>query len=291
MDMHEANRRYWDGAATGWKELRERDGLWRQCPGNPELAFSGAAFDLIRSFCGCLEGKRALVLGSGDNYAAFGLAGLGATVTSTDISQRQLDVAHERSRQLDLQIEFVRADAADLSDVLSASFDLVCSTNGFFVWIAELALVFASVMRVLRPGGHYIFYDIHPFQRPWANDVGETAMVKPYWDVGPGPDPAEGTYQFAWTLADLLNPLVDSGLVLNRIVESPAASSRSWQDYSYEPATDDTLNDWRRNPRAGLPVWLTVCAAKPYSPRDLWPRGRGSALSRPESRGRARRNL
>ena len=280
MDMHDANRRYWDRAAIGWKELRDRDGLWLQCASKPELAFSGAVFDLIKSFCGSLKGKRALVRGSGDNYAAFALAGLGATVMSTDISQRQLDVAHKRSQQLGLRIEFVRADAADLSSMSSSSFDLVCSTNGFFVWIADLAQVFASVMRVLRSGGHYIFYDIHPFQGPWANDVGKTVMVHPYWEVGPRPDPAEGTYQFTWTLADLLNPLVDSGLMLKRIVESPASSSRFWQDNSYQPDTDNSLNDWRRNPRAGLPVWLTVCAGKPYSPRDLWPRGRGASSSR-----------
>ncbi len=143
------------------------------------------------------------------------------------------------------------------------AFDLVFSSNGFFVWIAELANVFASVQRVLKPGGHYIFYDIHPFQRPWADETGSLVMAQPYGVVGPQPDPQDGTYQFTWTLADLLNSLCASGLVLRRLVESPAGSARFWQDYAYEPSTDNSLNEWRKNPRAGLPVWLSVSAQKP----------------------------
>jgi SAM-dependent methyltransferase len=262
IDMHEANRRHWDGAASDWKDLRDRDELWRQCPTHPELAFAGQALEMIRSFCGDLAGKEACVIGSGDNYAAFALAGLGARVTSTDISKRQLDVGRDRAQELGLQITFVRADAAGLAPLRGEAFDLVCSTNGFFVWIAKPARVFAAVHRVLKPGGLYIFYDIHPFQRPWKDDLTRIAMARPYGAVGPWPDAESGTYEFTWTLADLLNPLVESGLALQRIAESPAADSRFWQDHSYEPGTDDALMDWQQNPRAGLPVWLTVCAQK-----------------------------
>ena len=87
-------------------------------------------------------------------------------------------------------------------------------------------------------------------------------MVQPYWEVGPHPKSDGGTHQFTWSLADLLNPLVDSGLMIRRIAESPASTSRFWQDYTYEAGTNDELLDWRSNPRAGLPVWLAVCAAK-----------------------------
>ncbi len=217
IDRHEANRRYWDRLSDDWKALRERDGLWRHCPEHPELAFQGAALNLIRTFCGGLHGQHALVIGSGDNYAAFALAGLGVSVTSTDISQRQLDVARQRSIELGLEIEFIRADAAELNGIPGDSFDLAFSSNGFFVWIAEPSQVFASIQRVLKPGGHYIFYDIHPFQRPWADETGSLVMAQPYGVVGPRPDPQDGTFQFTWTLADLLNPLCDSGLVLRRI--------------------------------------------------------------------------
>jgi 2-polyprenyl-3-methyl-5-hydroxy-6-metoxy-1,4-benzoquinol methylase len=55
-----------------------------------EVAFVGRALELIRAYCRDLAGREVCVIGSGDNYAAFALAGLGARVTSTDVSEQQL---------------------------------------------------------------------------------------------------------------------------------------------------------------------------------------------------------
>ena len=225
-DAHRASQRYWDDLASDWQELRDRDGLWRRCAQEPELAFEGGVLTLIRTYCGHLAGKRVCVIGSGDNYAAFALAGLGARVTSTDISQRQLDIAQDRAGQLGIDIDFVTADAADVAPLPNDTYDLVCSTNGFFVWISQPARVFAAVQRVLKPGGIYIFYDVHPFQRPWQDQVQPMKMATSYWDTGPYTD-NEGTSEFNWTLADLVNPLAGAGLVLENIVESPRRGSSS----------------------------------------------------------------
>ena len=100
---HETNRQHWDRAAERWRGLRDRDGLWRRCHIEPELAFEGGAFDEIRTAFPGLEGRAVLVVGSGDYYVAFALAGCGAEVTSVDISQRQLDVAAERADELGLR--------------------------------------------------------------------------------------------------------------------------------------------------------------------------------------------
>ena len=124
-EMHETNRKHWDSAAPGWRQLRDRDQLWRKCPEQPDLAFDGGTLDLIREFLGDLVGKRVCVIGSGDNYAAFALAGMGAIVTSTDISEQQLRVAAHKAEILGLNIRFVRADATDLVSIGDAEFDLV----------------------------------------------------------------------------------------------------------------------------------------------------------------------
>ena len=259
---HEGNRRNWNANAASWKAERDRDGLWRRCPCEPDLAFEGEALALIRACVPDLAGKQACVIGSGDNYAAFALAGLGMSVTSVDISENQLTNARERAEDLGLEMDFVRSDAAELDAVTDASFDLVCSTNGFFVWIDDLPGVFRQVCRIRRSGGHYVFYDIHPFQHPWKSQVKPLEMEKDYWTTGPFEDEKHGTCEYNWTLSDLLNPLLDAGLQLVRIAESPPSDCRHWEGYSYEPGSDPSLLDWRRNPRAGLPVWLTVAAAK-----------------------------
>jgi SAM-dependent methyltransferase len=263
--MHEANRRHWDASAAGWRELRDRDQLWRRCHLEPTLAFDGAALAMIHEFVGSLAGKRACVIGSGDNYAAFALAGMGAAVTSTDISGAQLRVAAGRAAELGLEIAFTRCDAADLQALDSRTFDLVCSTNGFLVWIADPARVFSEVHRVLREGGYYILYDIHPFLRPWKDQITPIEMEKPYTDTGPFEyEGAEGpAYEFNWTLSDILNPLLGSGLVLRKMAESSASDPRFWEGDAYLPGTDRDLLDWRCNPRAGLPVWLTLAAQRP----------------------------
>ena len=263
-DMHEANRRHWDASSRSWRELRDRDQGWRKCTQQPALAFAGTALELINEFVGELPGKRVCVIGSGDNYAALALAGQGAIVTSTDISEQQLAIAAERADALGLDIRFVRCDAAGLKPLPDAEYDLVCSTNGFLVWIAELGRVFEAVHRVLKPGGHYVLYDIHPFLRPWKDQMA-IEMDKPYFDTGPivSGEPGQRTYEFHWMLSDILNAMLGAGLDLRRMTERPAKDARFWQDFSYEPGTDESLLYWHKNPRAGLPVWLTLAARKP----------------------------
>jgi hypothetical protein len=70
-------------------------------------------------------------------------------------------------------------------------------------------------------------------------------------------------YEFDWALGDHINPLLASGLQLRQMAESSARDSRFWQGFDYLPGTDERLLDWCSNPRAGLPVWLTVAARKP----------------------------
>jgi ubiquinone/menaquinone biosynthesis C-methylase UbiE len=219
---------------------------------------------LIRQFVGDLHGKQVCVIGSGDNYAAFALAGMGAAVTSTDIAAQQLEIARGRAEALGLRIEFIRADAASLDGIENDRFDLVCSSNGFFVWIPEPGAVFGAVHRVLKPGGYYIFYDIHPFLRPWKDQISPLEMEKPYAATGPFEEEGyeDKNYQFHWQLSDLVNPILTSKLVLRRLCESEAKDTRFWEGYAYTPGEDETLLDWQNNPRAGLPAWLTVAAQK-----------------------------
>ena len=226
--------------------------------------------EMIQDLAGELAGKRVCVIGSGDNYAAFALSGMGATVTSTDISEQQLAAAEKRAMVLGLDIAFVRCDAADLTPFGDNTFDLVCSTNGFFVWIADLAPVFTAVRRVLKEGGYYVFYDVHPFQRPWKDQKTPIEMEKPYSETGPfvSRESGDPVYEFHWTLSDIVSPLLAAGLVLKKIQENPARDSRFWEcGFSYLPGTDASLLDWFSNPCAGLPVWLTVAVEKPLRAR------------------------
>ncbi len=262
-EIHELNRRHWEATAPEWKRLRDEDGGWRRCAHEPQLAFDGKALETVQQFIGELRGKKVCIVASGDNYIAFALAGLGAEVTSVDICAQQLEDASSRAAELGLQIRFLQADAADLHVLEDSNFDLVCSSNGFFVWVADLQLVYSEIARILKPGGVYIFYDVHPFQRPWKDQVQPLEMVKSYWSRDSLESDCNKIFvTFHWTLADILNALIESGLTIRKVIESAAADSRFWLGPSYGTGEDDTLLDWKYNPRTGLPVWLTVAAMK-----------------------------
>ena len=143
----------------------------------------------------------------------------------------------------------------DLKPLCDRKFDLVCSTNGFFVWIADLRAVFEEIFRILKPGGHYVFYDVHPFQRPWKDGNRSIEVGKPYWQTGPLRDEKEGTFEFNWTLGELMNPLADTGFVLGRILERPAEDSSSWEGSSYTPGKNDGVARLEGEPQ-GSPAVL-----------------------------------
>ena len=98
--IHETNRKYWDAASERWAKGADSRGLWRRCPNEPQLVLCHKELEHL----GDLSNRRVCVLGSGDNQVVFALAGLGAAVTSVDISQNQLDIAERRSTELDLCI-------------------------------------------------------------------------------------------------------------------------------------------------------------------------------------------
>ena len=263
--ISQSNQSYWDALASSWQSLRDQDQLWRKCPQQPELAFEGEALLLIHKFVGSLQGRQVLVIGSGDNYVAFTLAELGAQVTSSDISSRQLDVARQRAGQLGLKIEFVHADAANLEGIQDNSFDLVCSSNGFLSGL-PIRVRFSEKCSECSSLAGSVFSTISiPLCAPGKNLLSPLAMEKPYSETGPleEQDNGETSYKFHWRLSDLFNPMFDAGLVLRQIAESPAKDARFWEGHAYTPGHDQSLLDWHINPRAGLPVWLTVAACKP----------------------------
>ena len=111
--FHESNRRGWDARAADWQDRPEVAEAWRRCPSDPSVALDAMELHYLKD----VRGRDVAVLGSGDNLVVFALAGMGARVTSVDISAGQLAVAGGRARELGLDVRFVRADVTDLSSL------------------------------------------------------------------------------------------------------------------------------------------------------------------------------
>src|ERR1700730_17289713 len=118
--FHEANRRRWDAGSASWAHHADTRGIWRKCHRDPSLALHSAELRWLSD----VSGKSVAVLGSGDNQVVFAVSGLGAKITSVDISEQQLTIARTRASALGLQVDFVRADVIDLSSLSDAACDV-----------------------------------------------------------------------------------------------------------------------------------------------------------------------
>src|SRR5262245_51080413 len=119
--FHDASRHRWDAGSESWANRADTRGIWRKEHRDPSLALHTAELAWLHD----VAGKKVAVLGSGDNQVVFALVGMGALVTSVDISELQIQIARSRAAALGLQVDFVQADVVDLSVLCDATFDAV----------------------------------------------------------------------------------------------------------------------------------------------------------------------
>ena len=258
------NRASWDAYADEYAARSHTEPVLERLARDPASAFHRTTLALIREAVPDFTGKRVLVPSSGDNKAAFAFALMGAEVTSADISQRQLENAKKAAERIGLHdIRFVRTDTMTLEGIGDETFDLVYTSNGVHVWIDDLDGMYRNIVRVLKPGGKYALFELHPFNRPLDDDA---RIVKPYDAIGPME--SGGEVNFHWRLMDILSAMLRAGLVLWRFEEMAAEKSYEdpfWVPFSeqvkegyreYDRAEVDALYDWRTNPMAALPQWF-----------------------------------
>jgi len=203
-----------------------------------------------------IAGRRVCVLGSGDNQVVFALAGLGALVTSVDISEKQLQIAQQRSYELGLSVEFVQADVTDLSALASDSFEVIYTGGHVAVWVTDLFKYYAEAARILAPEGLLLISEYHPFRRIWKESKTTLSVKSRYLDRGPFEyDYTDNvlsreigslkSYEYHWTVADYLNSVISSGCRILFVDE--------FGEY---------VGDWEGAPLGGLPEFLLIVARK-----------------------------
>ena len=247
-DFHEANRRRWDVGSASWARRADTRGTWQKCHRDPSLALSAAELNWF----GDMAGKNVAVLGSGNNEVVFALAGLGAKVTSVDISEEQLEVARSRAAELGLQVDFVRADVVDLSALDDESYDVSYTGGHVAVWVSDLRRYYGEAVRILKPAGRLIVSEYHPFRRVWKRTPDHLEVGFNYFDRGPHrsevapdvlyPEPGDlEQFEFHWTVADYISAILSSGCQLIHVEE-----------------LGDASESWEGAPVAGLPATLLL---------------------------------
>ena len=265
MDTKKIAQKWDEISDSEWYESYRTDEAIDKIINHPSSAFHAITWNMLVSHMDDFAGKKICVPSSGDNHAVFAFSVLGADVTSCDISTRQLENAEAIAKERGLHIEFVCDDTMTLGELPDDQYDSVYTSNGVHVWIDDLRSMYKNIRRVLKKGGNYLLYDIHPFGRPFSyDDVANSKNIiiqKPYDQTGPHGD------NYHWRVSDMVNAMIAAGLRVTQLEEMFAEYGTYWFEsrggrghLSKEEL--DALYDWQTNPLAALPQWISINARK-----------------------------
>jgi len=186
-----------------------------------------------------VEGKRVLDAGCGPGVYSEWLIERGAEVVAVDASPKMVELA---KRRLGAVTDVRQANLSKpLTFLDSSSFDIVLSPL-VLEYIEDWGSTFAEFYRVLRPDGHFVFSVTHPlFDYIYfkSNNYFGIELVGSEWR---GFKPVRvHVPSFRRSLGATLNPLIEAGFSLERILEPKPmdefkeADPKHYEELSQQP--------------------------------------------------------
>ncbi|MCL2494247.1 MAG: methyltransferase domain-containing protein [Oscillospiraceae bacterium] len=253
--MNEATQADWDAWSDEYFSGEDRPLTLEAIKKEPHRAFPREAWGMLNEAFPDFTGKKVLVPSCGNGYAVYAFHLLGAEVTASDLSSQQLKNASRTAREQGWDIPFIQADSMTLEGISGGEFDLIHTSNGAHVWIGDLPMMYGNFRRVLKPGGMFIFFEIHPFQRPFK-DGKRIKVIKPYTET------RKNEIEFHWRVEDFIRALLRSGFSIEDFRElmphEDDLSGHMCHYDSYKERDKDKFAryDWRKNPwRPCPPGW------------------------------------
>jgi SAM-dependent methyltransferase len=251
-DLHEQNRRSWNRATqvhNGHK--RDQAGFLR--------AGGLTLFPEERELLGELSGRSLLHLSCNCGQDTLSLARLGARVTGVDISDEAIAFATQLAADSGIPGRFERDDVYDWLPRAAherRSFDRVFMSYGVVGWLSDLSTLAAGIARVLAPGGRLVLVEFHPFAMmldeqgrfAYPYSSGGVARHEPsgvgdyVGASGSGLTPSgwldgdrtfansDGSHEFQWSLAEIIDAILRAGLRLEQLREWPYANG--WHPFA-----------------------------------------------------------
>jgi SAM-dependent methyltransferase len=233
-ESERASRRWWDADAADYlaehgRDIGDADFVW--CP-------EGLREQDAR-LLGDVSGARVLEVGAGSAPCSRWLATQGARPVALDLSGAMLAHAAALCASTGIAVPLVQAGAEHLP-FRDEAFDVACSAFGAVPFVAEPWRVMREVVRVLRPGGRWVFAVNHPMRWMFSDDPGPAGLTvqqsyfdrTPYLEVDAA---GAATYvEHHRTLGDRVRDVVGAGLVLDDLVEPewPEGRETVWGQWS-----------------------------------------------------------
>lgn len=163
------------------------------------------------------------------------LANQGASVTGLDFSAESLRIAQHLAGRTGLTAKFVQADVLEAVSTLATTYDVVFTTRGVVMWIADLDRWADNCARLLRPGGTFYLLDIHPLGMVlYPSDGGLTLASSYFGGQQPNISSADASYavsgvglehqethEWVHPIGDVVTALAGAGLVIDFLHEHP----------------------------------------------------------------------
>ena len=183
-----------------------------------ELLGDVSGLDVLQLSCG------------GDVSQAFSFANMGANVTACDFSPVAIEEAKENAAKVELAVRFALADSQRLSTSKDSAFDLVHADGNLWCY-EDLPTACQNWYRVLRARGRLFLHEGYPLTQ-WCLEEdeadGHLRVIRSYGDRRPEYSPFQiqdfvsrelEDVEFPHTMADILNAVMQTGFVLERMVE------------------------------------------------------------------------
>jgi len=164
-----------------------------------------------------VEGKDVLCLGAGGGQQSviFGL--LGAQVTVLELSQRQLDNDRKAADHYGYTISAIHADMQNPPGLADESVDIVYTPCTMY--IPDVRRLYTECARILRHNGLLTM----GFNEPSNQHMYLSGLNSedPY-------EPSQGdAIEYIHYMEDIFNGLLDAGLLLQRVIDTPYGYERS----------------------------------------------------------------
>ncbi len=204
---------------------------------NSEL-YDLAGFKKGKSSLTCIEkeelgnvrGKSLLHLMCHFGMDTLSWARKGAVVTGVDMSDKSIKTARKLGRDLHLPATFICSDIYNLPEVLEKKFDIIFTSYGVLCWLKNIKKWAKIINHFLKPGGIFYIAELHPFTNILSCDF---KIYYKYFKRGPYIDDSPGTYtdwnsdvkgftyEWSYTISDIINVLINEGLKIKYVHEFP----------------------------------------------------------------------
>lgn len=197
----------------------------------------------------------------------------GANVTGIDFSAESIAIAEDLANIMRLPAKFLEANVLELKEIISSKYDVVYTSKGVLTWISDIEKWAETISFLLKENGIFYIMEIHPVSYMFDDTKEDDLKIKyPYFhrkepihfddDYPDYSDnsyiPVNKTYEWMWSLSDIVNSLISNGLKIEMLNEYDKSF------YKALPGMTKIENDWwiLKKYKGMIPLTFTLRARK-----------------------------